>query len=157
MNEITLNALINLFALFSAISESKKEEAIRNFSLYLYQHFGISDDNDYLNLFKELLEIYGIDGEPAFPVDMVQEAHNISTNIRSRLSKDEQIMVFMRFLELVKSGNQSKAKVLIETLANVFEISKTEVDKFIAFIHYSSTDQINSPDFLIINSNDNPR
>ncbi len=102
-----------------------------------------------------MLEIYGIDGGPAFPVDMVQEAHNISTNIRSRLSKDEQIMVFMRFLELVKSGNQSKAKVLIEVLANVFEISKTGVDKFIAFIHYSSTDQINSPDFLVINSNDN--
>jgi hypothetical protein len=31
MNEITLNALINLFALFSAISESKKEDAVRNF------------------------------------------------------------------------------------------------------------------------------
>lgn len=156
MNEITLNALINLFALFSSISESKKEDAIRNFSLYLYQHFGISDDNDYLNLFKELLELYGVGGEPALTVDMVREAHSISTNIRGRLSKAEQIMVFMRFLELVKSGNQSKAKVLIETLAEVFEISSTEVDKFIAFIHYTSTDQINSPDFLLINGIENP-
>jgi hypothetical protein len=60
MNEITLNALINLFALFSAISESKKEDAVRNFSLYLHQHFGISDDNDYLKLFEELLDLYGV-------------------------------------------------------------------------------------------------
>ena len=30
------------------------------------------------------------------------------------------------------------------------------MNKFIAFIHYSSTDQINSPDFLIIDSNENP-
>jgi hypothetical protein len=41
-------------------------------------------------------------------------------------------MVFLRFLELVKSGNQSKAKLLIETLANVFEISKKEL---IIFMH----------------------
>jgi len=156
MNEITLNALINLFALFSAISESKKEEAIRNFSLYLHQHFGISGDNDYLKLFEELLDLYGVEGEPAFPFDMVQQAHKISTNIRSLLRKDEQIMVFLRFLELVKSGNQSNAKVLFETLAEVFEISKTEVDKFIAFINYTSTDQINTPGFLLINRNDKP-
>ena len=156
MNEITLNALINLFALFSAISESKKEDAIRNFSVYLHQHFGISEGNDYLKLFEELLDIYGVDGEPAFPVDMVQEAYKISTNIRSWLRKDEQIMVFIRFLELVKSGNQSKAEVLFETLANVFEISKTEFDKFIAFIFYTSTDQINNPDFLLINNNEQP-
>jgi ABC-type multidrug transport system ATPase subunit len=156
MNEITLNALINLFALFSAISESKKEDAIRNFSLYLHQHFGISDDNDYLKLFEELLDLYVSDGKPAINMDMAGEAHNISSNIRSWLRKDEQVMVFLRFLELVKSGNQSKAKVVYETLANVFEISKTEFEKFIAFIYYPSTDQINTPDFLIINSNDKP-
>ena len=106
MNEITLNALINLFALFSSKSESKKEEAIRNFSLYLQQHFGISEDNDYLSLFEELLDLYGIDGKPGIPVDMVQEAYQISTNLRSLIGKDEQTMVLMRFLELGKSGNQ---------------------------------------------------
>lgn len=153
MNEITLNALINLFALFSAISESKKEEALRSFSLYLQQHFGISDDNDYLKLFEELLDLYSTDGRPAIEVDMSQEARNISTNIRSLLKKDEQMMVFLRFLELVKSGNQEKAKVLIETLSNVFGISKNEVDKFTAFIYYNSVNEINTPDFLLINSN----
>jgi hypothetical protein len=156
MNEITLNALINLFALFSAISESKKDEAVRNFSLYLHQHFGITDDNEYLKLFEELLDFYGIDGEPAFLVDMVQEAYKISTNIKSRLKKEEQIMVFMRFLELVKNGNLQKAKVIFETLANVFEINKTELDKFLSFTFYNSIDQINSPDFLLINNNQQP-
>ncbi|MGM0622190.1 MAG: hypothetical protein ACQETJ_14145, partial [Bacteroidota bacterium] len=156
MNEITLNALINLFALFSAISESNKEEAIRNFSLYLHQHFGISDDNDYLKLFEELLDLYGLNGEPVIAVDMVQEANKISTNIRSWLKKDEQIMVFLRFLELVKSGNLSKASLLFETLAEVFEISKPEVDKFFAFIFYTSTEQVNTPDFLLINRTEKP-
>jgi ABC transport system ATP-binding/permease protein len=156
MNEITLNALINLFALFSAIGESKKEEAIRNFSLYLHQHFGISDDNDYLKLFEELLDLYGVNGEPVIAVDMVQEAYNISTNIRGWLKKDEQIMVFLRFLELVKNGNLLKAKILFETLAEVFEISKSEVTKFFAFIFYTDKSQVNHPDFLLINNDENP-
>ena len=156
MNEITLNALINLFALFSSISESKKEDAILNFSLYLQQHFGISDDNDYLKLFEELLDLYVSEGKPDSYVDMAKEAHNISSNIRSLLKKDEQVMVFLRFLELVKTGNQSKAKVLIETLADVFEISKSEVGKFYSFIYYTSTEQINTPDFLLINKNEKP-
>ncbi len=156
MNEITLNALINLFALFSAISESKKEEAIQNFSLYLHQHFGIADTTDYLNLFEELLDFYGVNGKPAILVDMVQEANNISTNIRGWLRKDEQIMVFLRFLELVKNGNTSRAEVLFETLASAFEISQTEVNKFFAFIFYPSTQKIDTPDFLLIDKNENP-
>lgn len=156
MNEITLNALINLFALFSAISESNKEEAVRNFTLYLHQHFGVANDEDYLSLFEELLEIYGVNGKPAISVDMVEEVYNVSTNIKSRLKKDEQVMVFIRFLELVKSGNLSKARVLLDTLAEVFEISKKEVEKFLAFIFYTSQKEINSPDFLLIDRNNPP-
>ena len=68
---------------------------IQNFSLYLHQHIGISDDNDYLKLFEELLDLYGVDGQPAIPVDMVQQARNVSTNIKSWLRKDEQVMVFI--------------------------------------------------------------
>ena len=156
MNETTLNAIINLFALFSAISESKKKEATRNFSLYLHQHFGISEDNDYLKLFEELLDLYGVDGQPAIPLDLVQQARSVSTNIKSWLRKEEQVMVFIRFLELVKSGNQTKAEVLIDILADVFEITKTEVEKFITFIFYPSNKNINSPDFLLINADKYP-
>lgn len=156
MNEITLNALINLFAIFSAISESKKEDAIRNFSLYLHGHFGISDSEEYLRLFEELLDFYGVGGEALIPVDMVQQAREICLNIRNRLGKDEQIMVFLRFLELAKSGHTRKAKKLIEILSEVFEISKEEQDKFVSFTFFSSADQINSPDFLLINHSTPP-
>lgn len=153
MNEITLNALINLFALFSAISESKKKDATRNFSLYLHQHFGISDNNDYLLLFKELLDLYMAEGEKAMPDEMVLEAFKISTNLKGLLRKDEQVMVFLRFLELIKDGNQSKAKLLIETLSKVFEINEKEVSKFITFIHYKDSNQLDTSDFLLINRN----
>ncbi|MFZ5431566.1 MAG: ATP-binding cassette domain-containing protein [Bacteroidota bacterium] len=151
MNEITLNALINLFALFSAISESKKEEATRNFSLYLHQHFGIADANDYLRLFEELLDLYDTEGEQATPDEMVLEAFKISTNLKSLLRKEEQVMVFLRFLELIKDGNQSKARLLTETLSSVFEINETQVSTFISFINYSDKSQVDHADFLLIN------
>jgi ABC-type multidrug transport system ATPase subunit len=152
MNEITLNALINLFALFSAISESKKEDAIHNFSLYLNLHLGISDSDEYLDLFKELLDLYGVEGEPILPLDMNQQAEKISTHIKSRLQKDEQIMVFLRFLELAKSGNFEKARNLFETLSKVFEISNKELEIFIDFIFTTTPDQLTAPEFLLYDS-----
>lgn len=154
MNETTLNALINLFALFSAISESKREDAVSNFSQYLNLHLGISASGEYLKLFEELLEFYGVDGDVAFELNMNQQAQNISTHIKSRLQKDEQIMVFLRFLELAKSGNTEKAKSLFQTLSAVFEINPEELEKFISFTFYTSTDQLLSPDFLLIDQNE---
>ena len=152
MNETTLQALINLFALFSAISESKKEEAVRNFSIYLQSHLGITSSGEYLELFSELLDFYGVSGEPAFPIDMQQEAEKISVNIRSRLQKEEQIMVFLRFLELAKSGNPGKATFLITALARVFEIGQAELEKFTAFIFHRSIWKGAESEFLVIDN-----
>lgn len=156
MNEVTLNALVNLFAIFSAVSESGKEKAIQNFSLYLHQHFGISGDNEYLSLFEELLDLYGVGGEPPLPVDMLAQAQNISTNIRNRLQKDEQILVFLRFLELSKSGNTAKAEKLFEILADVFGIGKGEREKFTAFTFHTPGKPPDSPDFLVIDPDSQP-
>ena len=150
MNETTLNALINLFAVFSAISESKKEEALTNFSQYLQLHLGISSFDEYLKLFEELLDLYGLDGEMIFPIDMYEQAQTISKNIKNRLGKDEQIMVFIRFLELSKSGNVQKAEQLFSTLAEVFEINQAELQKFKEFIFHDSPNDLTSPDFLFI-------
>ena len=46
--------------------------------------------------------------------------------------------------------------MLFETLASAFEISQTEVNKFFAFIFYPSTQKIDTPDFLLIDKNENP-
>jgi ABC-type multidrug transport system ATPase subunit len=156
MNETTLNALINLFALFSAISQSEKEDAIQNFSHYLRFHLGISSFREYLDLFSELLDLYGVGSQPAIDLDMNKQAENISINIRSRLQREEQIMVFLRFLELAKSGNANKAKSLIETISRIFEIGQAEADKFSAFIFNRSKSQLNYPDILVIDRNDQP-
>lgn len=152
MNETTLNALINLFALFSSISESKKEDAVRVFSMYLQLHLGISSSQEYLQLFEELLDLYGTDGEQLIPVDLNQQAQTVSRNIKSRLQKEEQIMVFLRFLELAKSGNTQKAENLFKILAEVFEIDDREYQKFRQFIFSEGHSDITSEGFLLINN-----
>jgi hypothetical protein len=142
MNETTLNALINLFALFSAITGSKKEDALRNFSQYLQLHLGIASFEEYLDLFNELLEFYGIEGDSPFSGDLNEQALGISTRIKGRLEKNEQIMVFLRFLELAKEGDTERAKKLYTILAQVFDINESELGKFLAFIFYKSDNQI---------------
>ncbi|MCF8358713.1 MAG: ATP-binding cassette domain-containing protein [Prolixibacteraceae bacterium] len=157
MNETTLNALINLFAIFSSLSESKKEEAVQNFSFYLQLHLGISGPGEYLELFEELLDLYGVDGEPAIPFDMNEQARKICTHIKSRLQKEEQVVVFLRFLEMARGGNLKKAKQLIETIAEVFEIDETERERFMSFIFYRSSKNIKQPGFILIDNNENCR
>ena len=154
MTETTLNALINLFALFSTITEAQKEEAKKNFDFYLRSHLGISSSGEYISLFEELLDFYHPDDRSVPAIDMEVQIRIISTNIKSRLRKSEQVMVFLRFLELARGGNTSKAKHLFYILAEVFEIPRGELEKFQKFIFHESTEPPDTPDFLIISSND---
>ena len=152
MNEVTLNALINLFAIFSAITKSEREYARSSFSSYLELHLGISSSEEYRKLFDELIGFYGIDEaeEPMF--DMILQAETICTNIRGRLHRTEQIMLFLRFLELArKEADQKKAGDLFLTVARVFSITGDEYKKYCSFIYGLSGDENNCADFLIVN------
>jgi len=152
MNEITLNALINLFAIFSVKSKSSRANAQAIFSSYLKLHLGISSSEEYLRLFDELLDLYGIDGEPALPVDMNQQAENIANHIKSRLHRQEQVMVFLRFMELSRTGETGNAEGLFRILAAVFSISGADLEKYREFIFSDSPERLSSPDFLLINA-----
>ncbi len=118
------------------------------FSSYLKLHLGISSSGEYLRLFDELLDLYGIDGEPVIPVDMNLQAEKIAGNIRSRLHKQEQIMVFLRFMELSRTGETEKAEDLFRILGTAFSIPEDEQKTYREFIFIDSAASLNSPDFL---------
>ena len=151
MNEVTLNALINLFAIFSAITRSEREYARTSFSSYLQLHLGISSSEEYKKLFDELIDFYGIDesGEPMF--DMIQQAETICTNIKGRLHRTEQVMLFLRFLELARNEtHQKKALELFQTVARVFSIPGEEFVKYRSFIYGFSAGEDPHTEFLIV-------
>ena len=156
MNEITLNALINLFAIFSVKSKSGRANAQVIFSSYLKLHLGISSSEEYLRLFDELLDLYGIDGEPVLPVNMNQQAEKIANHIKSRLHRQEQVMVFLRFMELSRTGETEKAEDLFLTMASAFSISEADRKKYKEFIFSDSSELLSSPDFLLINAEEKP-
>ena len=158
MNEVTLNALINLFAIFSAITRSEREYARNSFSSYLGLHLGISSSEEYRKLFDELIGFYGIgeEGDPMF--DMILQAETICNNIKGRLHRTEQIMLFLRFLELArKEDDQRKAGELFMTVARVFSITPEDYAKYCSFIYGLAENENIHSDFLIVNQdNENP-
>lgn len=152
MNEITLNGLINLFAIFSSVTESKKSDAVKNYSLYLNVHLGISSSLEYTGLFEELLDFYGEGSDLGNLINFNDQAKTICKGLKSRLPRNEQIMVFLRFLELTKSGNRKKAEQLFETVAEVFEINQLELQNFKTFIFHQSLDELLTGDFLVVDN-----
>jgi ABC transport system ATP-binding/permease protein len=153
MNEITLNALINLFAIFSAITRSEREYARKSFSSYLELHLGISSSEEYQKLFDELIGFYGID-QPEEPLhDMIHQAESICLNIRGRLHRTEQIMLFLRFLELARrEEDQRKAGELFQTVAHAFAITSEDFSKYCSFIYGLSISETKLDNFLIVNN-----
>jgi ABC-type multidrug transport system ATPase subunit len=158
MNEITLNALINLFAIFSAITKSSREHARASFYSYLGLHLGISSSEDYRKLFDELIDFYGIDDEEESPFDMIVQAETICNNIKGRLHRAEQIMLFLRFLELAKSDRvNKKAEELFLKVAQVFSIHPEEYLTYKTFIYGLSGEEVNCSNFLYIGPESEPQ
>ncbi len=158
MNEITLNALINLFAIFSAITKSSGEHARESFYSYLGLHLGISSSEDYRKLFDELIDFYGIDDEEESPFDMIVQAEAICNNIKGRLHRTEQIMLFLRFLELAKSDQiNKKADELFLKVAQVFAIHPEEYQKYKTFIYGLSGEEVDCSNFLHIGPESDPQ
>ncbi len=152
MNEITLNGLINLFAVFSAITESDKSDAVKNFSLYIEVHLGISASEEYIALFVELLDFYNVGSNQQTSIDYNKQAVTICKNLRSRLHKTEQVIVFLRFLELAESGNIEKADRLFLTVAEIFGIDQEKLQNLKTFTFHSSNRNLFSPEFLLIDN-----
>lgn len=151
MNEFTLNGLTNLFAIYSARSASGKAEAQAAFARYLKLHLGLPSPNEYTLLFDELIDLYGIVGEPLMPVDLEEQARKIALNLKGRLQHHEQVIALLRFMELSRLGNDQKAKELISILAAAFSIPDQEIGKYRQFINYEDPSQLDGEDFLLLN------
>lgn len=135
MNEVTLNALINLFAIFSAIIRTDRSLARKSFASYLELHLGISSSDEYLRLFDELSDFYKPDEDGNPPIDLIRQSETICTNIRGRFHRTEHIMVFLRFLELAREGTENEqTRALFQTVARVFNITEADVIRYRAFI-----------------------
>ncbi|MFA6127975.1 MAG: ATP-binding cassette domain-containing protein, partial [Bacteroidales bacterium] len=113
---------------------------------------------EYKKLFDELIDLYGIGEEEEPLFDMVQQAETICNNIKGRLHRTEQIMLFLRFLELARvSAVSQKANDLFLNVSRVFSIGAEEYKTYRSFIYGLTSQENNHRDFLLINQDEDSK
>ncbi len=154
MNESTLNALINLFAVFSIKGEKDYDLAKNNLEDYLTTRLGIKDPAEYLSLFFEIYDLYNSGIHDLNDENTRIIAGKICNQIKSRIHHAEQLMIFLHFLELAKSDFNSVEHDLYDLVAEIFEIKPCDYLAFKQFIFSDQPEDIDTDGFLLINKED---
>ena len=82
MNEVILNGLLNLFALFASAVKIDKEKANAAVNSYLSSHFGVRSHKEYIELYNTLREMYD---DSLFVIDKEQVVRNICEQMKMKL------------------------------------------------------------------------
>ncbi|MDL2255240.1 ATP-binding cassette domain-containing protein [Parabacteroides sp. OttesenSCG-928-K15] len=138
MNESILNGLLNLFALFASMVRIEDKQAVQAVHSYLSSHFGVRAHQEYIELYKELRGIYDDDLIPVNKEDVVR---NICTQMKVKLTAEEQFLMLVRFVEFAYTNSDELKNHLqiFRIVAEIFNISPTEFEDILAFITKEST------------------
>jgi ABC-type multidrug transport system ATPase subunit len=151
MNESTLNALINLFAVFSIKGETDYQTAEKNLEEYLSNHLGIRNSAEYIALFFEIYDLYD-SGVLSLTEENTREiTGKICNQIKSRIHHADQLMIFLHFLELARRDFNSIEHEIYDYVADIFEIQPEDYKAFKKFIFCDNPGEIDSGGFLVIN------
>ncbi len=151
MNEITLNALINLFALFSYANRIDRKTGSAVFTEYIELHLGISASEDYLNLYETLLDLHESNVTDVSAETCGNQVEDICNKLKDRIPRSEQVMLFLRFMELSRSGIiSSGGQELFQRVAEVFGIGEDIYGNYQEFISAEAGHLPASADFLIL-------
>lgn len=153
MNESTLNALINLFAVFSFKGEQDYDIAYRNLEEYLTNQLGIKNPEEYLALFYELFDLYNSGIHDLNDEKTKVIVGKICHQIKSRIHHSDQVLIFLRFLELAKSDFNTVDHGLYDLVAEIFGIKENDYAAFKHFIFSETPENIDASGFLHINKN----
>ena len=148
MNESILNGLLNLFAIFASMARIENEQARCAIHSYLSSHFGVRSHNEYINLYNELRSMY--DNE-LFPIDKETVVRNVCTQMRAKLTIEEQYLLLVRFVEFAYTNSKEfdNNVHIFSIVAELFNVQKDEFQDILAFI----TDQFSSS-LIIIDGNE---
>ena len=133
MNESILNGLLNLFAIFASIVKIENEQARLAIHSYLSSHFGVRSHNEYINLYNELRSMYD---DELFPIDKEIVITNICTQMKAKLTTEEQYLLLVRFVEFAYTNSKEfEDNVrLFNIVAELFKISDSEFRDILAFV-----------------------
>lgn len=164
MKETVLNALLQLFAIIANVSEDgvsfKARAIVKNF---LRQHLKTNLINKYLVDFDHYLEIHHphlFGGGISYSKQTLSDSEKlkkIATEINHSLLQREKFIVFLRLVEFINEDDVMTEKELsfIGTVADIFNISRTEHDNTKAFV-LNECEDIEKDKILILDKNKEP-
>lgn len=117
MNELFLNAILNLFAIqVSCLPPEHRPRAATIVNLYLRNHLRIATPEEYSELYNEALDLHSsADGLLTYQ----EQIRGLSRRLRGLLTRFEQYMVVIYCLELACVGGQGDSdpvRILVEEL-----------------------------------------
>ena len=160
MSEEILKALMQLFALILKQDDgvaAKYKEYVKNF---LTQQLNDETVDEYMDLFAEFAGLKEEDflkstSRPTSVRDSVK-IFGICKKINRTLTQHQKIIVLVRLFELVSSDKKftSQRMNIINTVAEVFKISKEEFEDIQAFVIEQTPEKLDRTSILIISDKD---
>ncbi len=152
MNESALNALINLFAIFSTKGGKNYEEAKGILQEYLIIRLGIRNPEEYLSLFYEIFDLYSFDASLLTNEKTQELVTRICTQVKSKIHQSDQVIILLHFLELAMDDLIEMDESLYKTAADIFEIEERDFKLFKTFIFCENPEDLNEKGFLLVNN-----
>ncbi|MFN2396632.1 MAG: TerB family tellurite resistance protein, partial [Bacteroidales bacterium] len=163
MSEEILRALMQLFAIIAKqdVGLSKGERAfVENF---LRQQLNETAVKEYLTLFDSYIDPEASNNEPnennGHKLTSVKDSVKIlgiARKINKTLTQKQKAVVLVKLLEMVNSENKltSQRMAIIDTTADVFNITKQEYNAIQAFVLNTLLPELDLPEILITNAKD---
>lgn len=159
MNENIINALMKLFAIVANVDEEGlSPKAVNVLQNYLETQLNKELAENYKKVFISYLELYN-----ARKQDKVKNLKKLSLNsvkvlaicneINEELQQSDKIIVILRLLEFISQDQIKKEELeFIQTVAEVFNISRAEYDDLFNFVLHNYQKIKNKNNLLIVSS-----
>ncbi len=140
MNDIILSGLLNLFALFGALSGIEREKASEIISTYLSRHFGVRILDTYLGLYNDLRDLY--DQMPSLDKDKI--IAGICEGLRKKILAEEQALLLLRLMEFsaMNPSRLSDNKDLFVKVGRQFGMNEEEVGQYMTFVTQGESERV---------------
>ena len=159
MSEEILKALMQLFALIvkqdSGVGDKEREYVVN----FLTQQLNTEAVREYLDLFEDFAGIGEVkpeisDHRPTSVKDSVR-IFGICKKINRTLTQKQKLVVLVRLFELVNADKKftSQRMTIINTVAEVFNISREEFTDVENYIKYDQIEDLDYPNILVISEN----
>ena len=154
MSEEILRALMQLFAIIAKQDggvETSEVEYVKNF---LTQQLSSELVNEYYAQFEERTNLLKEEKVRLTSVKDSVKILGISKKINKTLNQSQKIVVLVRLFELVNADRKftDQRMAIINTVAEVFNVSKEEFSGIESFVIHNNVEEIKDPNLLIINS-----